>query len=260
MLQGEAIMRRILGVFLLLVSSVFLFSCGDEDITENKLIKKTLIMGTMADFPPFEFIKDKKVRGFDIDLAQIIAKKLGYTVYIKNMDLNDLIPALRTSKVDFVMSGLTVTPERKGKVDFSIQYYTPQFAMLYRRDKPIKSYRDIDSRVIGVSLGSTMESFLKRQRELDKFSNLTIVPLVRSSAAVQELKLGRLDGVFLEEAQAKIYVNRHSDMDYTLFPSGGQGYAIAFPKGSELLDQFNEVLISLRDSGELDSLKERWLF
>jgi polar amino acid transport system substrate-binding protein len=245
---------------LCLVGSIFLSGCGDETVTENKLIKKTLIMGTMADFPPFEFIKDKKIRGFDIDLAQIIATKLGYTVYIKNMDLNDLVPALRTSKVDFVMSGLTVTPERKEKVDFSIQYYTPQFAMLYRRDKPIKSYRDIDNSVIGVSLGSTMESFLNKQKELNNISNVKLVSLVRSSAAVQELKLGRLDGVFLEEAQAKIYVNRHADMDYTLFPSGGQGYAIAFQKGSHLLEQFNEVLISLRDSGELDSLKERWLF
>ena len=240
--------------------SCFLSGCGDGNITENKLIKKTLIMGTMGDFPPFEFIKDKKIRGFDVDLAQIIAKKLGYTVYIKNMDLNDLIPALRTGKVDFVMSGLTVTPERKEIVDFSIQYYTPQFAMLYRRDKPIKSYRDVDNSVIGVSLGSTMESYLTRQIELNNISNVTLVPLVRSSSAVQELKLGRLDGVFEEEAQAKIHVNRHGDMEYTLFPSGGQGYAIAFPMGSNLLEQFNDVLISLRDSGELDSLKERWLF
>lgn len=251
---------RLLGVVLCLVLSMFISGCGDDNVTESKLIKKTLVMGTMADFPPFEFIKDKKIRGFDIDLAHIVAKKLGYSVYIKNMDLHDLIPALRTEKVDFVMSGLTVTPERKELVDFSIQYYTPQFAMLYRRDKPIKSYRDIDNSVIGVSLGSTMESFLNKQKELNNISNVTLVPLVRSSAAVQELKLGRLDGVFLEEAQAKIYINRHHDMEYTLFPSGGQGYAVAFPKGSELLDQFNEVLISLRDSGELDSLKEKWLF
>jgi polar amino acid transport system substrate-binding protein len=251
---------RVWGIILCLAISILISGCGDDNVTESKLIKKTLIMGTMADFPPFEFIKDKKVRGFDIDLAHIIARKLGYSVYIKNMDLHDLIPALRTGKVDFVMSGLTVTPERKELVDFSIQYYTPQFAMLYRRDKPIKSYRDIDNSVIGVSLGSTMESFLNKQKDLNVISNVTLVPLVRSSAAVQELKLGRLDGVFLEEAQAKIYMNRHNDMEYTLFPSGGQGYAVAFPKGSELLDQFNEVLISLRDSGELDSLKEKWLF
>ena len=238
---------------------LILFSCDNDSVMENKLIKKTLILGITPTFPPFEFINDKKIKGFDIDLINIIARRLGYEIQIKTYDFIDLIPALTSGNVDLVIS-LTATPERQQIIDFSSQYYTPSFAMLYRKDKPITKYGEINNNVIGVLVGSTMESFLKLQKDSGQIPMVNIIPITHEIAAIQELKLGRLDGVFLEEAQAKVYANRYANMTYTLFLGVENGYAIAFPKNSPLCEQFNNVLISLRDSGELDSLKEKWLF
>jgi len=228
---------------------------SDSDVVEPS--KKMLVMGTSADYPPFEFIKDKQIKGFDVDLAEIITKKLGYSLYIRDVSFSGLIPAVKTGRIDFAAAGFTVTPERKEVVDFSVVYYTPSFAMLYRKDSPIDDIEHMDGKSIGVQLGSTLESFLQSYLKDDNFK---IIALTRNLPMVQDLKLGRLDGVLLEEAQAKVFVSKNDNFGYFVFNDNDQGYSLVFPKGSKLRDQFNEILIQMRDSGELATLKKRWLF
>lgn len=249
-----SLVKKVLLAFL----PILLF-CGCEDnskIVEQK--KKTLIMGTSADYPPFEFIKDRKIRGFDIDLANDIAKKLGYSIVIKDMNFDSLVPALQTGRIDFAMSGFSNTLERDKHVDFSVSYYIPTYAMLYNKDKPIPTINDLNNVTIGAQLGSTMEHFLKTQEK--SHQNLKIISLARVPSMVQELKLKRIDGVVMESAQAKVYVNKNSNFDYSMFSNTGEGYSIVFPKGSPLKDHFDEAIIKLRDAGKLDDLKEKWLF
>lgn len=232
-----------------------LTSCEDKETQRNVSENNTLVMGVTADYPPFEFIKDKKIVGFDIDLAHEIAKKLHYKIYIKDMDFDALIPALHAGRVDFVMSGMTKTPEREKSIDFSLPYYTPTFAIVYRKEHPLQSVQDFANKIIAVQLGSTMENFLKE--ELAK-TPMDIITLTRTPTMIQELKVGRVDGVLIEESQAKQFLKKYSELDYSLIQETEDGVAAAFPKGSKLKAQFNEALIKLRDSGKLDELKKKW--
>lgn len=238
--------------------SLSISSCNNSDnVVEYK--KTTLVMGTTADYPPFEFIKEKKIRGFDIDLANIIAKKLGYSVYIRDMNFDSLIPALQTNRIDFAMSGFSSTPERNKNISLSIPYYVPTYAMMYSIDKPLINKENLVNKTIGVQLGTTMETYLKTLS--NDMPGIKIISLTRIPSMIQELKVQRLDGVLIEIAQAKIFANKNPNLRYSLFPSEkNEGYVVAFPKQSNLKEQFDDVIIKLRDSGELDELKKKWLF
>lgn len=251
----RSLLKFIISFFVL--SNMLLLSGCDSDSEVVESSRKMLVMGTSADYPPFEFIKDKQIKGFDIDLAEIIAKKLGYSLYVRDISFAGIIPAVKTGRIDFAAAGFTVTKEREEVVDFSVVYYTPSFAMLYRKDAPIKDIDDISGKSIGVQLGSTLESFLQSR---NKDNDFKIISLTRYLPMVQDLKLGRLDGVLLEEAQAKTFVGKNDSFGYFAFNENDQGYSMVFPKGSKLRDQFNEILIQMRDSGELGDLKKRWLF
>ena len=210
-------------------------------------------MGTSADYPPFEFIKDQEIQGFDIELAEIIAKKLGYSLYVRDIGFSGLIPALKTGRIDFAISGFTVTPERVQEVDFSTIYYNPSYAMLYRKDNPVQDMR-LEGKVIGAQLGSTMELFLQSNLKDKSFK---IISLTRTLPMIQDLKLKRLDGILLEESQAKVFASKNEEFDYHSFTYEEYGYSIVFAKSSKLKEQFNEVLMQLRDSGELEELKKK---
>jgi polar amino acid transport system substrate-binding protein len=246
-------MKKLLSIFLILSLS-FIASCGDNQEVKDE---NTLRVGLTADYPPFEFMKDNVISGFDLDLANMIAKELGKKLSVHDMDWDTLIPAVQTGRIDCVISGMTASDERKENVDFSIPYYDPKFAMIYRRDNEVKTLKDLNSSIIGVQLGSSMETFLKGQ--IDQVQNLDIVSLKRTPTMIQELKLSRLDGVLVEEAQAKEFVGKDQELSYSIFESDQPGVAIAFAKNSPLIAQVNAALTKLQDSGEMDKLRNKWL-
>lgn len=244
------VLKLLSGIMILTFLAV---GCGENKDTKNDILR----VGLTADYPPFEFIKDDQIVGFDIDLANAIAKDLNMQIELIDMDLDGLIPALSTNRIDCIISGMTVTEERKKNVAFSVPYFTPQFAMLYRRDEPISTIKDLNNSIIGVQLGSAMESYLKDQAA--QVENLRIVSLKRNHILTQELVLARYDGVLVEEAQAKEFVKIHPDLDYNLFGSQDMGVAVAVQLHSPWKTKIDSALIKLRDSGELAKIKEKWL-
>ncbi len=95
-----------------------------------------MVVGTSAEFPPFEFHKvvDGKdsIKGFDIMLAEEFAKELGVKVEIKDMSFDGLIGALNADQVDIVLAGMSPTPEREKSVDFSELYYLSRNAVIVK--------------------------------------------------------------------------------------------------------------------------------
>lgn len=84
-----------------------------------------LIMGTNAEFAPFEYQDDNgEIVGYDIEIAKEIAKKMGCELVIENMAFDSLIAALNSGKIDMIVAGMTATDERRQQVDFSENYYS----------------------------------------------------------------------------------------------------------------------------------------
>jgi polar amino acid transport system substrate-binding protein len=225
---------------------------------DAKPTEKVLIAGLSADYPPFELIKDGAIVGFDVDLANKIAKKLGYKVQIKDMKFASLVSALQTGRIDFAISSMNATEERRKNVDFSIEYYTPKYAMIHKKDKPIASVNDLNGKIIGVQNGTTMETFLQDQLKSGK--SFKLISLDKNTLMIEEVKVGRMDGVLAEVAQAKAFMKRNQGIiSYSDIGLGGQGYAVAFKKGSLLTKEFNKAIKSLDESGELKKLELKWV-
>ena len=107
------------------------------------------IVATSPDNPPYEHIKDGEIEGFDIDLMIAIGQHLGKNIEFKNMEFHGLIAALATRNVDMVIAGMSITPERLSKVDFSVPYTEARIAILFRKSDSYKALSDLKNKMVG---------------------------------------------------------------------------------------------------------------
>lgn len=216
--------------------------------------KQIIKMGTSPDYPPFEFKKNGEIVGFDIALAKEIAKKMNKELIIQELDFNSLIPALQSGKLDFVASGLTITSERAANVDFSNIYFQTSIAAIAKEGVDITNF---SHKKIGAQLGSLMEAFAKEKQNV--LPNITVVSLANNLHLLQELKLGRIDILLLEQGQIKEFLRANPGLISYVFPKSNDGYAFAFSKNSELKNSFNEVLKELDKEGFISDIASIWI-
>jgi ABC-type amino acid transport substrate-binding protein len=223
--------------------------------------KEKLIMATSADYKPYEFHdlssgKDQIV-GFDIDIANYIGKELGFEVEVVDMNFDGLVPALQTKRADFVMAGMTPTPERQKNVDFSVIYYDAKNSILSKKDSNITKTDELAGKKVAVQLGSIQEGAAK---DLAKtLTGMQIVSLNKIGEMVEEVKTGRVDAAIIEDTVAKGFVENNPELQFTTIPSDeANGSAVAFPKGSPYKEEFNKVIKKMQENGEMDKLIKKW--
>lgn len=219
--------------------------------------KGVLVLGTSADYPPFEFHlevdgKDTIV-GFDIDIAKKIASDIGVELEIIDMKFDGLLPALTAGKIDLIVAGMTPTEERKESVDFSIVYYDSRQTMLVKTENAgtLNTVEAFSGKTLGVQKATIQEELAKtiftssEAKSIDKIPNL-----------IMELKTDKVDGLILAEPVAKQYAAANPDLSVNGVDLGSEGgSAIAIEKGSQdYLDAINASIQSLLDSGEMDKI------
>lgn len=227
------------------------------DGTASPEAGRTLTMATSADYPPYEYIDtssgSQEIIGFDVDIAKAITEQLGYGLNIENVDFNGLIPALQSNRADFVMAGMTPTEERKQNVDFSQIYYEAKNTIVAKQGSSLIDAASLNGKKVGVQLGSIQEGVAK------EIQGANVVALNRISEMIQELKVGRVDALIMEDTVAQGYIDANPDLEFNTIPNeGAAGSAIAFPKGSPLLAEFDPVLGELLQSGKIEELVTKW--
>ncbi len=234
-------------------------------ISGNSLIEKAIaqsnnqkvVMVTSADYPPYEFRDtasgNNEIIGFDVDIAKYITKELGLELSITDTDFNGIIPALQSKRADFAMAGMTPTAERKKNVDFSDIYYEAKNTIVSLKGSNLKTPADLSGKEVGVQLGSTQETAAK------EFKNVKLKSLNKTSEIIQEVKAKRIEAAVIEDTIAKGFIANNPDLEFTTIPNVGEaGSAIAFPKGSTRVADFNRVLAQMKQSGEIDRLIKKW--
>ena len=221
-----------------------------------------LIVGTSADFPPFEFVDEKgNIVGLDIDIARKIAEALGVKLVIKDMDFDALIPALLSKDVDIVIAGVTITEERKKVVAFSIPYFeADQAVLVLKENTEIKSVDDLVGKKIGVQQGTTgdlwvTENLVKKglikEEDVKRYGRITI--------ALLELKKGTVDAVIIDKPVAQMYAKLDPSLKVAFVIKTGEKYGIVVRKEDKaLLEIINKVLEELIKSGEMEKLIKKW--
>lgn len=236
-----------------LTLSVFT-ACGSEPTNSNKGM---LVVGTNAEFPPFEYLGDDgEPDGFDMALIKAIAEKLNMDVQVENMEFASLVAALGT-KIDVAIAGMTVTDERKKEADFSDNYYEAVQYVIVTGDSTVQSAADLEKKTIGVQMGTT-GMFIAEKIKDAKVQNYN-----KAADAVNDLLNGRVDVVIIDKNPAEVFVSQHGDkikaLEGSQFGFEPEYYAIALPKGSDLVDKVNEALAELKEDGTFDKLVSEYI-
>ena len=233
-----------------------LAGCGSEN-------DDTLVMGTNAAFPPFEYTTTNGIvgefDGIDVAIAQKIAEKAGKTLEISDMEFDGLVAAVSTGKVDMAVAGMTVNEERLKEVDFSDPYYAATQVIIVAEDNnDITCAEDLkNGKKVGVVLSYTGDTIVTDTIKVDEAN---IQRANRALDIVQDVKNGKLDAVVVDSYTGIALAEKNGLKvieDPEVFDT--EEYAIAVRKGNkELLDTINATLKEMKDAGEIDKLTEKY--
>lgn len=250
------IIKRIAIVLSLILFLFTVAGCGNTKSTMSKIkSKKVIVMGTNAEFPPFEFRNDKgEVDGIDASLAKEIAKELGVELKIEDMAFDSLLNALNSGKIDFVAAGMSVTEDRLANNDFSNPYYTAgQMIIVKKGSEAVKGKADLNGKKIGVQEGTTGDI------EASKVPGAQISRFKKAIDAVLDLKNGKIDAVVLDESPSKVFVSKNDDIMILDEKLTDEEYAIAVRKGDkELLDSINKTIAKLKENGKYSEIVAKY--
>lgn len=190
------------------------FSAGTEDASKNQLV-----VATNTPFSPFEYKKGDKYCGIDIEIAALIAEKMGAELVIKDMAFDSVLTAVETGKADIVMAGLTVSAEREEQVTFSDTYYNASQVIIIKAGdttfadcttkeqvEAVLNAMNTDT-IIGYQNGTTGGLYVEGDEDWG-FAGFPVTPKGYDSAAsaVQALVNGQIDFVVVDEGPAQIIV------------------------------------------------------
>lgn len=252
---------RFILVLGLLISSAMVYinptAHAEQDQTWEKIKERgELRVGLSADYAPMEFEHtvngNTEYAGVDIDLAKKIAKDNNLKLKIVNMSFDSLLGALKTGKIDIIISGMTSTPERKKQVDFSDSYMMTKNIMLVKKDKvnEYKDIKDFNNKKVGAQKGTEQEKIAQTEIE-----NASITSLSRLPDVILALKSGKVEGAVVEKPVAEAYLKQNPKLGISnvKFNEEEKDTVIAVPKDSpKLLSQINKTIKEVKDKGLID--------
>ncbi|MGL4655835.1 MAG: transporter substrate-binding domain-containing protein [Sarcina sp.] len=271
----KGIVKKLMALTMATSLCMGMFACGggetkadagsDKPAAEKTLLDQIkaegkIVLGTSADYPPYEFRAEvngkNEIVGFDVEIAKEVAKDLGVELVIQDMKFDTLVAALQSGTIDFIVSGMNPTPERQQAVDFSDIYYKAEHGIVIKKENKdkLKTKDDFKGLVVGAQKGSIQETLAQEQMEGVTFRGLGKVPDL-----MLEMLGGTMDGAVMEIPVAKANVNANPEL-YVIENPGfkldetEKGSAIAVPKNSpELLEQINKTVARLVSEGKIES-------
>jgi polar amino acid transport system substrate-binding protein len=219
---------------------------------------------THLPYAPFQS-KDAsgKVVGFDVDLIDLAAKKLGLRQDVIDTPFEGIKTGsdLNAGKCDVAAAGMTINDQRKAVLDFSDPYFDATQAMAVVNGKPYKSLKDLGGKKLGVQSGTTGEDYIKAQNDKDKL-NLEIVSYKDLAAEQQALSTGQVEAAVNDLPVWNEYVKSNpGKIQVAAGFNTGEQYGFAVKKGGnpKLLQAVNDALKTARSDGTYDKLYEKWI-
>jgi polar amino acid transport system substrate-binding protein len=253
-------MKKIMGI-LFVICLVFTSCDSKNDQQSNSNLqqsnKKTITVGISVDYPPFAFYKNGEMVGFEVDLIKKIAKKNDYELIIKDMSFDSLIGALQAKRIDLAISAISSTPDREKAVDFTTPYHDSYSVIITKADSGINSIDDLHDKCVGVQSGTTYEAYVSNELKV-KIKNLKHKTLAKIPDLLQEYKSSRIDAIIMGCVEGKALIESQKNLKMITIDNTKVTYAVALPKGSDLLNVLNDDLQWLKKSGELEKLDKKY--
>jgi len=251
-------MKKLLCLFVCVIALFICSSCKKQEV---------LVVYTESGFAPFEYVDGGKIVGVDVDIMNLVGEKLNKKVQFENVSFDIIVDTVSEGKLTKVgAAGLSVTDERKQKVDFSTVYYQANLYVIYNVNNGINSKTMTDGNTgvywsslqtnkgIGVQAGTTADLFLGDEiGEGGSLEGTKKTDYDSLQVAVADIALN-IDYVIIDELPAKELVKNNSNLACLPLYYEGEtedelafdSYAICVTKGeTELLNAINEVLAEL---------------
>ena len=220
---------------------------------------RPLVVGMELQYPPFEMTDAKgRPAGISVDLAGFIASELGRPLEIRNMAFSGLIEALRTGKIDLILSSMTATPARDAAIDFSEPYLRTGLCLLVAKDASIQTLADADreGRVIAVKQGTTGHTYAA-----SKLGSARLKVFDQDAACVLEVVQGKADAFIYDQMSIFRYWQRNPETTRALLvPFQEEAWAVGLREGDTALREgVNAALARFRADGGFERLGDLYL-
>lgn len=260
---------NLLAISLALVSIYFLWHfvrqpvCHPDTIIDAQTTKSgltklgdTIVIGTNAEYPPFSFLRDGKIVGFDIDVAQEVVKRLGKKAELLDMPFDMLLPYLQLGNVHIIAAGISPKPSRAKHVLFSKPYLEndPLLVITSANTPKITSVDDLAGKVVVVNDGYTADSYISERKDV------TVQRLSTPAEAFLALSSGRAYAYVAATSSVQRFFATHAQKynTFTLVDTSDAYTLVISPVHPELLPLVQEALDAMTADGTLDALKKTW--
>ena len=249
-------MKKITAIFMIIFSLILSLSCNNKanssesvENTEDKII----YVGIDAAFPPFGYLDNGNIAGFDYDIMSEIAKLTDMKVEFNQMQFAGLLPALQTKKIDVIIAGMTVTEERKEFVNFSETYYvSSQVILVHRDNNDITNFDNLEGKNVGTVIGTTGDVVMTENEKVNtkKFDT--------GAQAVLSLKEKKIDAIVFDKEPCKNFAKYNEEIKLIDSDSVQEDYAIAVRKeDTSLLENINRGISIIMTNGTYENLIEK---
>jgi histidine transport system substrate-binding protein len=232
---------------------------------------KEIRLASEGAYPPFnEIASDGSLKGFDIDIGNALCAEMKAKCSWVKQEWDGMIPALVSRKFDAIVASMSITEERKQKVDFTNKYYASPLALIAKDGSPLKpEAASLKGKKVGVQRGTVSDNFATRFWE---GKGPQVVRYAKQDEAYLDIKSGRLDAVFADYWEAwggfltkpegkgygvageHVYGKTKEEMGVV-----GDGIGIAIrKKDTDLRDQLNKALAAIRANGKYDEVRKKY--
>lgn len=257
-------MKKLTAMLLALVMALSLVACGqkadDNKTDDNSGAKTTLVMGTSADYAPFEFMYPDEsgemvYGGIDVSVAQYVADEMGLTLQVENMSFDNLLTSLDKGDFDMVLAAMEATPDRLENADFSDPYYTdvpPALLVKAANADQYKTLADLNGKSVGAQTATT------KLDVVNGIEGATPVPLASVLDLVNELVYDKVDAILVDGGVAAEYAAANPELviaDASSELGAAAPYCIAVAKGDPkgLLPDINAAIAKLTAENKIET-------
>lgn len=220
--------------------------------------KETIVVGTESTYPPYESRNENgELIGFDVDLMDRIAEKLGRKIEWQDMAFDALIPTLIAKRIDVIIAGLSITEERAKRVAFTDPYEISVSAFLTKEDSPIKDVAELKGKAIAVQIGTVQETYA------GNIPGATVKTFQKFDDCAREVMLGRVDAALMDIPVAKEFINQKDFAGKIkiafeqVITEGGKALALHLDD-KDAADKITIIIKEMESNGEMGKLRAKW--
>lgn len=255
----QHIKSLLLGIFIVIVTiGSFLYVRKNSSQTDrNKSDSAQMLVGFNAEYPPFAFMQDGEIVGYDVDILEHVAQKLGKKLVKEHMPFDALIPQIQLGRLQVAASGMSPSPEREKAVLFTALYHTGDpLIIVTKKNNPINTVDALRGKKVVVNQGFIADTYVSKTEGITDIMRLGTV-----SEAILALTSGRVDAFVTARDPLNQFFAQHdkNDFNVAIIPDAHDQYAFVVSKyHPEYQALINNVLEQMKQDGTLDTLKKKW--